>query len=99
MLPTDLLEDLFVCVLMAFPLTQAGQLGLKGGDVLLRYDGVLIRREGDFNQIRAKEPEGGPPKPLLVERAGKTFTVWIHPGLFGAWREDRLRPASIPPKR
>lgn len=59
------------------------QLGLKEGDVLLRFDGKELFDPVRFLlQLKAR-PKDDPPRELTIDRAGKVFTVQLP---YGPWK-------------
>jgi hypothetical protein len=77
---------------------QADRLGLRVGDVLLRYDGRPVANWARFVHGRRSEAAGGPPRPLEVLRQGKTLTVAVSPGLLGANLNNRTKQREAPNK-
>jgi YD repeat-containing protein len=71
---------------------QAERLGLQVGDILLRYDSQPVTQADFLIRIRQAERKTDPPRPLVVQRKEKIFTVQVSPGLVGAGLNDAVPP-------
>jgi AAA-like domain/PDZ domain len=74
--------------------SQASKLGIKPGDILVRYDGKNVSDYSSFIKGRSREAPTDDPRELEIERDGKTVTVNVRPGLLGATLQDRFFPAD-----
>lgn len=82
---------LTVVVIQISPGGQADRLGLRVGDVLVRYQGKPVQNSARFFHGRRAERPGGKPRSLEVVRQGKTLALAIAPGLLGVRLEDRAK--------
>lgn len=81
----------WACVVKTiFPGTAAQRLGLKAGDVIVRYAGREINSFHVFIAVRDAVPADSAPLELVVERQGVELAFHIPPGPLGAQLEDRL---------
>jgi S1-C subfamily serine protease len=81
-----------VVVVRLAPGGQAERLGLKPGDVLLRYDGRPVAQAHLF--LQSRQAEGSPPRPLAVQRKDRTLTVEVPPGPLGMEVNDTVMPTA-----
>jgi S1-C subfamily serine protease len=67
----------------------AAALGLRVGDVFVRYDGQAITHSGNFILRRDAQPAAGPKRELEVRREGQTLRFAIQPGKLQVILSDR----------
>ncbi len=63
--------------------TQAARLGLRKGDVLVSYAGVVLDDPEHLQHLITLQPADGDPVELVVARNGQAFTVNAAPGRLG----------------
>jgi S1-C subfamily serine protease len=68
------------------------RVGLRAGDVLLRYDGQPVTQVVAFNRARGAAGKGAALKPLVVLREGEERTIPVPPGLDGVELLDVAAP-------
>jgi S1-C subfamily serine protease len=83
-----------VVVVKVVPGSQAQRLGLKAGDVLVRYDGRPVSQAGLFIRGRQAESKGDPPRSLVVQRQERLFILQVSPGLLGVEVDDMAPPQA-----
>jgi hypothetical protein len=64
--------------------------GLRGGDVVVRYDGKEVTSVAAFIALRKAEKPDGKPRRLIVRRDGKLLDLAVLPGLLGVNLEGQL---------
>src|SRR5205807_658302 len=77
-----------VVVVRVAPGSQGQRLGLLPGDILLRYDGQPVTQTDAFIRGRQAESKTDRPRPLVVRRKDRTFTIQVSPGLLGVNMKD-----------
>jgi YD repeat-containing protein len=77
-------------VTRVIPSGQADVLGLKAGDVLIRYAGMPLHGDASaFIRRRESEAENGPAQGLWVRRYGQELRLQVKPGKLGIHLQDR----------
>jgi hypothetical protein len=69
-------------------------LGLRVGDVLLRYDGRPVEDTFAFLHRRRLENKADKPRPLVVQRGERAVMVLVSPGLLGVVFSDFMSPTA-----
>jgi S1-C subfamily serine protease len=80
-----------VVVMKVAPGSQAQRLGLKAGDVLVRYDGRPVLQAGLFIRGRQAESKTAPPRSLVVQRQERLMILQVSPGLLGVEVDDAVK--------
>ncbi len=76
-------------VMKVIPGGQEEKLGLKEGDVLLKYAGTPVPSSTKFN-ARRKKDSAGPPRELVVRRGDQSLTFLVQPGPLDAVLDDQV---------
>jgi hypothetical protein len=83
-----------VVVVKVAPGGQAQRLGVKPGDILIRYDGRPVFQANLFIRGRQAESKTDPPRSLVVQRQDRLFILQVSPGLLGADFDDLAPPQA-----
>jgi tetratricopeptide (TPR) repeat protein len=89
------LPDHGLLVNMVAPGSNAATHGLKLGDVLLAYNGTVLRKREDLRAV----PEPGQPVPVEVWRAGEVAKRELAPGKLGVVLDTRPAAVAIAAQR
>jgi hypothetical protein len=79
-------------VTSVWPNELGAKLGLKEGDVFLRYDGREIANSFRLIAVRKLEKTDDPPRELVVRRGKGVLRFQVKPGLMGAVLDDKVVP-------
>ena len=79
----DTLERLKITRIVAG--SQAEALGLRAGDIVLRYNGMRLAAQEDLT--KAKEGVAGDAVEMVILRNGKESTFRLRPGRIGIYTE------------
>ena len=77
----------------------AEALGLKPGDVLIRYDGKEVQDMAHFISGRAAEKPDDPKRVLRVRRGEQELEFQVSPSKIGVELRDRLVPDPASPDK
>jgi hypothetical protein len=83
-----------VVVVAVLPGSQAQRVGLKPGDILVRYDGRPVSQADLFIRDRQAERKTDKPRPLVVQRRDRSLSVQVSPGLLGLEVNDAVPPPA-----
>jgi tRNA A-37 threonylcarbamoyl transferase component Bud32 len=78
------------------PKSAAEALGLKKGDILLRYRGKRITSGTHLTDLRKAESKQAGPAEIEVQRGQKRFTVQAKPGVLGCTPLDVAQAIALP---
>jgi serine protease Do len=73
---------------------DAAKAGLKRGDVLVSYGGSPVTTTAEFESQR-NSAAGDKPRPLVVERGGKQYTLQLKPDDLDLELENYLPVPSV----
>ena len=70
--------------------SQAQSLKLVRDDILVSYDGKVVKNSVSFIYQWSKERKGDKPKELIILRNGRQLKVEVHPGSLGIFLADKI---------
>jgi S1-C subfamily serine protease len=77
-----------------FPGGQAVRVGVRVGDILVRYDGAPVKNTTSFQHASTTGFKDSPLRELIVLRDGSSLTFSVAPGPIGVETLDRV-PARV----